>query len=132
MCEQGHAFTAAAERQRPMAHAAEWTHDEDAYLLKTSAAMGTVELTGFDMMFTMALGQYFAQPSARVFTMPGRPALVSHMVGTCTTRPELTHGSPALMLKRSSLLMPGFRGTPAGMMTKWAPCKAADSESGPV
>ena len=40
------------------------------YFLKTSAAMGTVELTGLEMMATQALGQYFAMPSLKVFTIP--------------------------------------------------------------
>ncbi len=31
---------------------------------------------------------------------------------------------PALMLKRSSRVMPGLRGTPAGMTTRSAPCQA--------
>ena len=38
--------------------------------LKTSAAMGTVELTGLLMMATQALGQYLAMPSHSVCTMP--------------------------------------------------------------
>ena len=50
--------------------------------------MGTVELTGFEMMSTHASGQWRATPSASVATMP------------------------ALMLKRSSRVMPGLRGTP--------------------
>ena len=41
-----------------------------AHFLKTSAAMGTVELTGLEMMATQASGQYLATPSHRVFTMP--------------------------------------------------------------
>ena len=32
--------------------------------------MGTVELTGLEMMLMMAFGQYLAHPSAKVFTMP--------------------------------------------------------------
>ena len=45
---------------------------------------------------------------------------------------EASSNAPALMLNKSSLLMPGLRGTPAGMMTSCAPCRAADRESGPV
>mmetsp|Transcript_1212 Transcript_1212/g.2609 ORF Transcript_1212/g.2609 Transcript_1212/m.2609 type:complete len:302 (+) Transcript_1212:103-1008(+) len=62
--------------------------------LNTSAAIGTVELTGLEMMATQAWGQWRAIPSHRVRTMP------------------------ALMLKRSSRVMPGLRGTPAGMTTR--------------
>jgi len=54
--------------------------------LKTSAAIGTVELTGLLITFTIALGQQFAIPSQRVRTIP------------------------ALMLNRSSLVIPGFQG----------------------
>lgn len=76
--------------------------------MKTSEAMGTVEFTGLEMIVRMALGQYFAQASAKVLTMP------------------------ALMLKRSSRVMPGLRGTPAGMMTTSAPVRHASSSSAPV
>ena len=60
--------------------------------------MGTVELTGFEMMATKASGQLSATPAAREATML------------------------ALILKRSSLVMPGFLGTPAGMTTRSQPC----------
>lgn len=40
------------------------------HLLKTSAAIGTVELTGLEMMATSALGEYFAIPAARSRTIP--------------------------------------------------------------
>ena len=76
--------------------------------LSTSAAIGTVELTGFEMMLTTALGQCCATATASAWTMP------------------------ALMLKRSSRVIPGLRGTPAGMMTRSAPERAAASSSGPV
>ncbi len=57
----------------------------------TKAAMSrTVELTGFEMIATQACGQCLAMPSASVATMP------------------------ALMLKRSSRVIPGLRGTPVG------------------
>ena len=49
---------------------AQWTMHEGsqrgndrAHFLKTSAAMGTVELTGLEMMATQALGQYLEMPS---------------------------------------------------------------------
>mmetsp|Transcript_27161 Transcript_27161/g.69129 ORF Transcript_27161/g.69129 Transcript_27161/m.69129 type:complete len:244 (-) Transcript_27161:335-1066(-) len=71
--------------------------------LNTSAAMGTVELTGLEMMATQAVGQCLAMASHRLATMP------------------------ALMLNRSSRVMPGLRGTPAGMTTSWQPCRAAGS-----
>ena len=51
--------------------------------------MGTVELTGFEMTAIAAFGHTFAQAVANVLTIP------------------------ALILKRSSRVMPGFRGTPA-------------------
>lgn len=44
------------------------------HFLKTSAAIGTVELTGFDMIATQALGQYFATPSLKVLTIPAASA----------------------------------------------------------
>ena len=76
--------------------------------LSTSTQMGTVELTGLEMMVMMALGQYLATPVQSVLTMP------------------------ALMLKRSSRVMPGLRGTPAGMMTTSQPVSAAASCSSPA
>ena len=51
----------------------------------------------------VTLGQYLAIASERDLTMP------------------------ALISKRSSRVMPGFLGTPAGMMTKSEPSKAAPS-----
>ena len=39
--------------------------------------MGTVELTGLEMMLMMAFGQYRAHPSANVFTMPACILLLS-------------------------------------------------------
>ena len=56
--------------------------------LKISQAMGTVELTGLEMMAIMALGQTLAAAWQMVATME------------------------ALVLNRSSLVMPGLRGTP--------------------
>lgn len=60
---------------------------------KTSDAIGTHELTGFVMIPTNALGQLREIAAAMSRTIP------------------------AFVLKRSSRVMPGFRGTPAGMMT---------------
>lgn len=40
------------------------------FFLRTSAAMGTVELTGFEMMAITASGQNSAQPSTKVLTIP--------------------------------------------------------------
>merc|ERR1719341_2774272 len=76
--------------------------------LNTSAAMGTVEFTGLEMMAIMASGQTLAAAPARVATME------------------------ALVLKRSSLVMPGFLGTPAGMTTISAPAREASSPSAPT
>mmetsp|Transcript_1751 Transcript_1751/g.3175 ORF Transcript_1751/g.3175 Transcript_1751/m.3175 type:complete len:204 (-) Transcript_1751:225-836(-) len=69
--------------------------------LSTSAAMGTVELTGLLMTAIMASGQNSAHPSTRVFTIL------------------------AFVLNKSSLVIPGLRGTPAGMTTTSAPVKAS-------
>ena len=76
--------------------------------LYTSLQMGTVELTGLEIMFRMALGQISAHFSARPLTIP------------------------ALILNRSSLVMPGFLGTPAGMITKSQPSRQAASSSSPM
>merc|ERR1719154_593760 len=75
--------------------------------LNTSVAMGTVELTGLDMMAIMAVGHTLAA-AAIVATMD------------------------ALVLNRSSLVMPGLRGTPAGMTTISAPTRLASSWSAPT
>mmetsp|Transcript_13014 Transcript_13014/g.33529 ORF Transcript_13014/g.33529 Transcript_13014/m.33529 type:complete len:318 (+) Transcript_13014:249-1202(+) len=71
----------------------------------TSAAIGTVELTGLEMIRMAALGQASAQPATKFFTMP------------------------ALMLNRSSRVMPGLRGTPAGITTTSQPSRALVSSS---
>ena len=76
--------------------------------LRISAAMGTVELTGLEMIATSARGQYRATPCASVATIP------------------------ALMLNKSSRVMPGLRGTPAGITTSAAPASAAPSSASPV
>lgn len=83
--------------------------------LKTSATIGTMELTGFEMTAIRARGQCSAQAVASECTMP------------------------ALMPKRSSRDIPGynkslrtFRGTPAGMTTTAAPISAFLSCSGPM
>lgn len=60
--------------------------------LKTSAAMGIVELTGLEMMHTQASGQVDAMA------------------------PHSTATMPALMLNRSSRVIPGLRGTPAAVV----------------
>ena len=41
--------------------------------------MGTVELTGLEMMATHALGQYLAMPSHSVFTMPANMVKLQHL-----------------------------------------------------
>mmetsp|Transcript_16189 Transcript_16189/g.29160 ORF Transcript_16189/g.29160 Transcript_16189/m.29160 type:complete len:296 (-) Transcript_16189:433-1320(-) len=69
-------------------------------LRNTSTAMGTVEFTGLEMMATQAVGQCTAMASQRPWTIP------------------------ALMLKRSSRVMPGLRGTPAGITTRSTPERA--------
>ena len=75
--------------------------------LKTSAAIGTVELTGLLITLTIAFGQHLTIPSQSVLTIP------------------------ALMLNRSSLVIPGLRGTPAGMITRSIPVRAFSSCGGP-
>ena len=68
--------------------------------LRVSAKTGTVELTGFETTPINALGQQSAIPLANYLQID------------------------ALILKRSSLVIPGLRGTPAGMITADAPVKA--------
>mmetsp|Transcript_33598 Transcript_33598/g.88238 ORF Transcript_33598/g.88238 Transcript_33598/m.88238 type:complete len:237 (+) Transcript_33598:1865-2575(+) len=72
---------------------------------RVSATIGTVELTGLVMMSTIALGQLVAIVRAI-------PMII-----------------PALTAKRSSRVIPGFRGTPAGMTTTSAPSRAVPSWS---
>mmetsp|Transcript_35815 Transcript_35815/g.41783 ORF Transcript_35815/g.41783 Transcript_35815/m.41783 type:complete len:246 (-) Transcript_35815:247-984(-) len=71
----------------------------------TSAAMGTVLLTGFEMIPIIAFGHVRAHSSARLFTID------------------------AFVLNRSSRVMPGLRGTPAGMITMSAPARALAASS---
>merc|ERR1719384_997290 len=71
-------------------------------------AMGTVELTGLEMMANMALGQTLAAAVQMSATML------------------------ALVLNRSSLVMPGLRGTPAGITTISAPTRLASICSLPL
>ena len=59
--------------------------------------MGTVELTGLEMMQSMALGHASAHAATRLRTIE------------------------PLVLKRSSRVMPGLRGTPAGITTTCFP-----------
>ncbi len=76
-------------------------------IFSTSAAMGTVEFTGLLIILTIACGQCFATPSINVRTIP------------------------ALILNKSSLVIPGFLGTPAGIITKSIPSSAGPSWSFP-
>ena len=69
--------------------------------------MGTVELTGLLMTAKKALGACTAAASAMEATMD------------------------AFVLKRSSRVMPGLRGTPAGMMTSFASLSASPISSLP-
>merc|ERR1719509_260951 len=77
-------------------------------ILKTSATMGTVELTGLVMTAIMAVGQTLAAAAARVATME------------------------ALVTNRSSLVIPALLGTPAAMTTISAPSRADSSSSAPT
>eukprot|EP00754_Rhynchopus_humris_P045074 Rhum_TRINITY_DN4593_c0_g1::Rhum_TRINITY_DN4593_c0_g1_i1::g.14984::m.14984 len=72
---------------------------------RVSAKMGTVELTGLEMIRKHASGQCSAQALASVCTIE------------------------ALVLKRSSRVMPGFLGTPAGMITTSLPFRASPRSS---
>lgn len=65
--------------------------------LRTSQAMGTIELTGLVIMATTALGQTAAMHSVMSRTMV------------------------ALVLKRSARVIPALRGTPAAITTRFAP-----------
>ena len=47
-----------------------------AHRLKTSAAIGTVELTGLLMIATQAAGQYLAMATHRSLTMPARQPML--------------------------------------------------------
>ena len=78
------------------------------FCFSTSAAIGTVELTGLEMMLSSARGHASAHAATRSRTIP------------------------ALILNRSSRVMPGLRGTPAGMMTTSHPLRASWSWSGPA
>ena len=49
-----------------------------AHRLKTSAAMGTVELTGLEMIATQAAGQHLAMATHRSRTMPACPPPQGH------------------------------------------------------
>mmetsp|Transcript_18628 Transcript_18628/g.33364 ORF Transcript_18628/g.33364 Transcript_18628/m.33364 type:complete len:204 (-) Transcript_18628:31-642(-) len=66
---------------------------------------GTMEFTGFTINASMALGQYFAQASTKPFAMS------------------------ALTLNKSSRVMPGLRGMPAGMSTKSHPVRQSSKLS---
>ena len=76
--------------------------------LRISAAMGTVEFTGFEIMQTIASGHALATAVVRSATMV------------------------AFMLNKSSRVMPGLRGTPAGITTIWAPFSESSSWSAPT
>jgi hypothetical protein len=67
---------------------------------RTSAAIGTVEFTRLLMIFISASEQWSATPSIRLLTMP------------------------VLLLNKSSLVIPGLRGTPTGINTKSTPFNA--------
>mmetsp|Transcript_11075 Transcript_11075/g.14635 ORF Transcript_11075/g.14635 Transcript_11075/m.14635 type:complete len:211 (-) Transcript_11075:246-878(-) len=71
------------------------------FFFRISAAIGTVELTGLEMIARTASGQCSAHADVKVATMD------------------------AFVLNKSSRVMPGFRGTPAGITTTSAPFNAA-------
>lgn len=75
---------------------------------KISQAIGTVELTGFEMIQTSASGHVWAIAVVKSATMV------------------------AFTLKRSSRVMPGLRGTPAGITTTSQPSSAFFSSAGPT
>lgn len=104
--------------------------------LKTSATIGTVELTGLAMMSRCAFGATLAAALARSRTIE---ALVWRRDQPCTQEgPDNSTSStkaPWLSskrkpsrsqqrtLNRSSRVMPGLRGTPAGMRMMSAPSR---------
>ena len=65
-------------------------------------------MTGFEITFSSARGHASAHAETKSRTIP------------------------ALILNRSSRVMPGLRGTPAGMMTTSQPLSASWSWSGPA
>ena len=73
-----------------------------------SATIGTVEFTGFAMINNIASGQTSPQTLARLWTIP------------------------AFVLNKSSRVMPGFRGTPAGITTTSHPLRHSLSSLMPV
>lgn len=64
--------------------------------LRTSEAIGTHEFTGLVIIARKAFGQLLETANA------------------------ISRITPALVLKRSSRVIPGLRGTPAGIITTWA------------
>jgi len=56
-----------------------------------------------------------------------------HTFGQCSAAAVISvRTMPALMLNRSSRVMPGLRGTPAGMITRSQPLRASASSASPV
>merc|ERR1719277_2845382 len=76
--------------------------------LNISLAIGTVELTGLEMIAKHASGQTSAAAWANFATID------------------------AFVLNKSSLVMPGFLGTPAGMTTISAPTRESFNWSSPT
>lgn len=80
------------------------------YRLKTSAAMGTVELTGLEIIATQAFGQLLAIASHSVFTMPIVTTLLSGHLNIYTDGHQLR-----------------FRKTHEGLMCRGTPSTCAQT-----
>jgi hypothetical protein len=72
----------------------------------------------------------FSRPNPRLTTQNGRRTTHQPVV-LVKERPQL-RAAPALVLNRWSRVMPGLRGTPAGMTTRSAPYSAPLRSSAPV
>lgn len=92
--------------------------------------MGTVELTGLAMIPRRAFGATLAAAWARSRTIEALACVVARKAGRSGQRPTFGEScaslsvSYRLTLKRSSRVMPGLRGMPAGMRMISAPSRA--------
>lgn len=73
------------------------------------------------MIQNIALGQYLAHLSARDLTMAAAVDVKMVMAYVGEYIQENLNSVPAFVWKRSSLDIPGFLGTPAGITTTSAP-----------
>lgn len=87
--------------------------------------MGTVEFTGLAIMRMLALGAWSAAALAKSRTMEA--LVLNKSVNNSFSNFE----DLARLEKLPSRVIPGLRGTPAGMRTISAPSSAAFNPSGP-